>query len=292
MLVADGFPGQRYRVLSASSALAYAHDPITARLLVTDAGYFPHARGHGRIREHGRPETILMLCTDGEGTVEVDGREQSLRAGQAGLLPRGVPHAYRSSHHRPWTLWWCHVRGPAADSVCDAVLALGAGPVVRIREVYRLVDLLETVLVAMERDETRASVYAAAGAAGHALNLVAAEASAPAGLHADRIELARDYLRRHLDTRLTVPELAATAGMSMSQFADRFRAATGLSVTAYLKGLRSARARELLATTDAPIAEIGRAVGYPDPFYFSRQFTAANGMSPTAFRAAARAGAL
>jgi AraC family transcriptional regulator, arabinose operon regulatory protein len=33
------------------------------------------------------------------------------------------------------------------------------------------------------------------------------------------------------------------------------------------------------------VAEIAAAVGYPDPFYFSRQFSAVNGVSPREFRA-------
>ena len=41
-----------------------------------------------------------------------------------------------------------------------------------------------------------------------------------------------------------------------------------------------ARARQLLITSDHTVAEIAAAVGYPDPFYFSRQFSAVNGVSP------------
>jgi AraC family transcriptional regulator of arabinose operon len=46
-----------------------------------------------------------------------------------------------------------------------------------------------------------------------------------------------------------------------------------------------ARARQLLITSDHTVAEIAASVGYPDPFYFSRQFSAVNGVSPREFRA-------
>lgn len=56
-------------------------------------------------------------------------------------------------------------------------------------------------------------------------------------------------------------------------------------MTAYLKSLRMARARELLDTTDRRVGEIAQLVGYPDPFYFARHFRSVNGCSPTEYRA-------
>jgi AraC-like DNA-binding protein len=44
------------------------------------------------------------------------------------------------------------------------------------------------------------------------------------------------------------------------------------------------RARELLDTTDQAVAEIARALGYADPFYFSRQFRSVHGVSPSGYR--------
>jgi len=45
-----------------------------------------------------------------------------------------------------------------------------------------------------------------------------------------------------------------------------------------------ALARKLLDTTELHVAEIGREVGYADPFYFSRQLSRVHGMSPRGFR--------
>ena len=47
---------------------------------------------------------------------------------------------------------------------------------------------------------------------------------------------------------------------------------------------RTARARELLMTTSWTVTEIAATVGYQDPFYFSRQFRAVSGCSPTEYR--------
>ena len=75
------------------------------------------------------------------------------------------------------------------------------------------------------------------------------------------------------------------ANLSVSHTASIFRSAVGTSITDYIKHQRCAKARELLMTTNYPITQIGRLVGYSDPLYFSRQFTSVNGVSPRAFRA-------
>lgn len=77
--------------------------------------------------------------------------------------------------------------------------------------------------------------------------------------------MAQDHLREHLDSPTSITELATLAGMSTSHFSALFKKAAGMSAVEYVKRLRSARARELLITTDASIADIARAVGYLTP---------------------------
>lgn len=288
MLVPDGFPGQRYRILSPPVARRALRSPLTSRLTVTDAGYFPHAAHHGRSRPHGAEQAIVIVCVDGAGTVSIEGDELAVGAGHAVAVGRGVAHSYVTDEADPWTIWWMHVDGADADELVGAIVAAAGGALVRIRDVYALVGQLEIVVAALERDETAASMYAAAGAAWHALAMLASSALLPVPPSGDRVGMAQEYLREHLDTHVTVAELARMAGMSASHFSVRFRATVGLSILEYLKGIRSARARELLVTTTLSVAEISLAVGYRDPFYFSRQFRAVNGMSPSAFRAQRR----
>ena len=69
----DGFEDQRLAVLPRPLVEAALARPGTRQLTVTDAGYFPRARGHRRVREHGARETIFILCVAGSGTVVIDG---------------------------------------------------------------------------------------------------------------------------------------------------------------------------------------------------------------------------
>src|SRR3954466_1291293 len=83
VLLPHGFPRQRPRVLPRPLVAAAQRRPPTAALLVTDAGYFPHAANHGRRRPQGTPEVVVIVCVDGVGHCEVADRRTVVRPGHA-----------------------------------------------------------------------------------------------------------------------------------------------------------------------------------------------------------------
>jgi transcriptional regulator GlxA family with amidase domain len=98
------------------------------------------------------------------------------------------------------------------------------------------------------------------------------------------LERAMRYLEERVDGGIRVSELARLVGVSTSHLGALFRDATGGGVLAYHTALKMARARKLLDTTELQVGEIGREVGYGDPFYFSRQFSRVHGVSPSDYR--------
>jgi AraC-like DNA-binding protein len=106
------------------------------------------------------------------------------------------------------------------------------------------------------------------------------------GLIDRRIRRAVELMQTHLDQDLPLKEIAAASYLSPYHFARLFKKLTGTSPHAYLAGLRSNRARLLLAETDLSITEISCRVGYASPSHFSKAFRQATGLTPRAFRAA------
>ncbi|GIH15845.1 AraC family transcriptional regulator [Rugosimonospora africana] len=281
----NGFPGQRFRVLPAPLTAKALRTGLTSRLLVTDAGYFPRARGHGMTRPEGAPTSIVIICQDGAGQLWYGERSYRVEAGDAVVIPSDEPHRYRSDDERPWTIGWFHADGLDVPELTQAALGPARVPVAPLRDVYTAWHLVDRVIAALERDETEASLLAAAGAAWNVFAQIASERRlGPAGT-IERVNIAQDYLRKNLAAAPSVSELARLAGLSTSHFAAVFRRSAGMGVLEYIKRLRNSRARELLIATSMPIAEVGRSVGYSDPFYFSRQFHSINGTSPSDFRA-------
>jgi len=82
----------------------------------------------------------------------------------------------------------------------------------------------------------------------------------------------------------TLADLTAIAGVSTSTLTRLFRTSLGMSPLASLAALRAEKAASLLIETDLPVSEIGIQVGWPDPAYMSRRFSALMGASPSRYR--------
>ena len=287
MYLRDGFPGQRLHVLPAPLAHQALHRAPTNRLLITDAGYFPHAAMHGRVRRFGAGQAILIMCADGAGWCELDGVRHEIGAGELLLIPPRMPHRYYANRTDPWSIWWLHVAGTDVGDLVQAIGLTVTSPVAALNDPAGSCAMVESICDSLARDETAASLIGAAGTGWSLMAGLAAERQRRSG-DAEPLQLVQDHLREHLTASVRIPELAEMAGFSTSHFSARFRAFTGYSVIEYVKRLRIARARQLLITSDRTIAEIAAAVGYPDAFYFSRVFRTVNGVSPSAFRARAR----
>ncbi|MGR0318209.1 helix-turn-helix domain-containing protein [Agromyces sp. ZXT2-3] len=95
-----------------------------------------------------------------------------------------------------------------------------------------------------------------------------------------------DEIDLHLSHPVSTVELADRFGVSDSTLARRFKAATGLTIAAYVAQHRAERAARLLTTTSQSVREIALFVGYDDANYFVKVFRSVYGMTPSAYREA------
>jgi len=98
-----------------------------------------------------------------------------------------------------------------------------------------------------------------------------------------------EYVEEHLDTALTLEQMAAAAHLSVYHFARQFKAATGLPPHQYVILRRVERARQLLqAGTDLSLAEVAAHAGFSDQSQFSHHFKRVVGVTPGQFQTPAR----
>lgn len=100
----------------------------------------------------------------------------------------------------------------------------------------------------------------------------------------ETVRRARHYVRDHLADRITLEEVAVSAGLSPHHFSRLFRTATGLTLTDYINRSRIESARQLLLKADARISEIAFEVGYQSLSQFNRSFLRITGRSPLDYR--------
>jgi AraC-like DNA-binding protein len=90
-------------------------------------------------------------------------------------------------------------------------------------------------------------------------------------------------LRDAEDCQPSLDRLASFVNVSARTLA-RYLEAEGVSFRALSLGVRIARARQLLAETDAPVTQIALRLGYSEVASFVRSFRRETGESPTEFR--------
>jgi AraC-like DNA-binding protein len=83
-------------------------------------------------------------------------------------------------------------------------------------------------------------------------------------------------------------QIAADVSMTPRSLARRFEDELGMTWRGALRRLRVLRAIELLAASDAPVAEVAFTVGYRSLSGFNAAFRDLTGQSPTAYRATFR----
>ena len=110
MYLRDGFPGQRLHVLPGPLIKQALQRKPTSRMLVTDAGYFPHAALHGRVRRAGAAQAILIMCADGGGWCELDGARHEVGANQLLVIPPRLAHRYYADAQSPGRSGGCTSR--------------------------------------------------------------------------------------------------------------------------------------------------------------------------------------
>ncbi|MER6798795.1 AraC family transcriptional regulator, partial [Amycolatopsis mediterranei] len=104
------------------------------------------------------------------------------------------------------------------------------------------------------------------------------------GLSDRQFARVRDLMAERLAEPVPLADLAALAGLSVSQFSRRFKARTGLPPHRYLLRLRVEQAGLLLRTGDDPIAEIAVRCGFSHQEHLTRVLRAQLGTTPAALR--------
>lgn len=90
--------------------------------------------------------------------------------------------------------------------------------------------------------------------------------------------------------RVTVADLATAGSVSRGYLGRLFRQAFGLGPAGAMERARCSRAEALLTRTDLPIETVARQCGFAGASHLSHRFTAVEGVSPRAYRAAGGAG--
>jgi len=92
------------------------------------------------------------------------------------------------------------------------------------------------------------------------------------------------YIHKNMADIKNRKELSDVMNISETRLHYIFKDITGASPMSYLKNIRMKKSQLLLLTTDLPVLDISRMVGYNDVFNFSKQFKKSCSICPTEYR--------
>jgi AraC-like DNA-binding protein len=101
------------------------------------------------------------------------------------------------------------------------------------------------------------------------------------------VNKAREFMHAHATERITLPQVARRAGLSVQHFCEIFKRHTGMTFTQCLALERIERAKSLLQNEGIQVAEAAFACGFESISSFNRAFKRLTGATPTQYRLSA-----
>jgi AraC-like DNA-binding protein len=96
---------------------------------------------------------------------------------------------------------------------------------------------------------------------------------------------AKEYIHNHYGKCIGLDDIAGALHVSPYHLSHVFSRESDFTLWGYLMQVRMTEAKKLLRTGRLNVSEVGRAVGYEDPNYFSKAFRKHVGQSPTGYAA-------
>ncbi|MDA3960265.1 MAG: AraC family transcriptional regulator [Planctomycetota bacterium] len=267
---------------------------ITAPLAVMNAGCtrdMPWHSSPGTRQNH----IMLTAITAGAGVFHRAGRRLALTAGMVGLVgskgskgsegsaESGVQMADPSD---PYVAWHVRFTGDHARELCAQVWQAWGVQWCQHQACERVAACIARI-GSRRREHPPTLMGSDECALAEALVALLPQPAEGAGDHEphwDRYRV-QGWIDRHIAEDIDLQRAAAAFGASRATVARRVRAICGRSLQQQVQAQRLERAQFLLRSTDLPVRDVARRVGYADALYFSRVFAHAFGVAPSQWRA-------
>jgi AraC family transcriptional regulator, arabinose operon regulatory protein len=247
---------------------------------IIEYGYFPHAKYHFFKRESGADEHILILCSRGEGTVEIQKKTYKITPKMYFLIPKNVSHTYYANNQNPWSIYWFHFKDDLVNlPFVDTLSAIKFNALIAVFQyMIQIIPKTNTDIIYLN------AVY------GYISDTIKYQIGTT--IKNSHVELAIHYMSENISNQISLLDIANYSGVSTSQLSLLFKKHFGIPPFSYYLGMKVEEASNMLLSTNLTVKEVCVSLGFEDQFYFSRLFKRHVGVSPRAFKTSNTAVAL
>ncbi len=234
-------------------------------------GHVP-AYSHWKMESEGHAFEEIIILFDGRINVSLGEDEFDGREGDVFYYPSGVAHKEAARQQDPCeTIFFSFFAGP------ETVSALPR----KIHDKYGIIRTLATWAYEHRR---------ASGASGEELCVSFLNCIISECRHLSiepvqpLVELIREYVSEHLQDPIHLDDLAVRASMSKYHFSRTYKKLCGRTPMVDVTHLRLEHARNLILTTNLPLARIAEEVGFSDAYHISHLFRKHLNVKPSELR--------
>ncbi|WP_338543705.1 AraC family transcriptional regulator [Paenibacillus tundrae] len=256
---------------------------------VNSAGYYGfdntyHSATH---RKSGRKDYMLVYTHSGRSLARFKGEEQCIEAGEIFIYQPGEEHYYGQVENDPLSCYWIHFSGYGIPGLLQQlnfdhrnVITTGINdwlPATFDMLIHKITEKTSNNHILLSAMLLQLLHYISSKDGKQELTARKSKSS-------ELINLSFNYMYLNYNRKITVVELAAISGLSVSRYINVFKEITGYTPKEYMIHIRLEKACEIISNTNLSIKEVALTTGFEDQLYFSRLFKKYKNMNPTEYR--------
>lgn len=233
----------------------------------------------------------LAYVETGHQPYNVGGQRFTLLGGEGAVIPPDTPHSSDGYPSYPGKRYWIQLRLPKKPGVrwlglspaeAEPLLNMLRTPVNMrtkwpadfARRINALFTLFDRPACPVRTATLRTSLLAVL------LDLLDLNLPTPSPAYEARVRKAIDWAETQKSNPVTLDQLAAVAGLSLSSFKHVFKEVAGIPPHAFILRTRIDHAQTLLRKGEGTVTDIAFACGFPSSQYFATAFKRITGITP------------
>ena len=246
-------------------------------------------------KKHWHDEMEILYGINGMTRVTINEHIYDVGKGETLIIPSGCVHRYFSCQDANYAILVIRHTGVYLDALdietrkqyenlYSCILHLNSSETLNktFLHLYSVLENLDKSIVL--ESAILMSIFELAELVCSSDDIVIAREQAKVSCNSDGIEKMRNYIREHIDEKITLSDIAKYLGFSDNYCSKYIKKKTNMNYLEYLNNERVEAAQHMLRDSDDSITEIAYKSGFTSIQSFNRVFKSYSGISPTSFR--------